>query len=139
MSLNARSYLFDAGALFLFYSGDSRTKLYFDRVFTNRASGFVSEINLAELYYKTIEKFGMQTAETWYKQIRQSNLNVIAPDERITRNAALWKSKTRDVSLADCYALATTQEKAQVLVTTDPVLAQVKGIKVAHIRVGQEK
>ncbi len=65
MSLNAKSYLFDAGALFLFYSGDRRTRLYFDRVFANRASGFVSEINLAESYYKTIEKFGKQTAMHW--------------------------------------------------------------------------
>jgi predicted nucleic acid-binding protein len=136
LSLNARSYLFDAGALFLFHSGDARVKTYFDRVFSSRAAGFVSEINLAELYYKTIEKFGLDTAETWYLQIRQSShLRVIAPGEAITRSAAIWKSTTKNISLADCYALATTQEMAQVMITTDSALARVNGVKVIHIPV----
>ena len=135
MSLSARSYLFDAGALFLFHSGDNRVRPYFDRIFSSHSLGFVSEINLAELYYKTIEKFGLDTAETWYLQIRQSRLNIVAPNETITRSAAIWKSRARNISLADCYALATTQERAQIMVTTDSVLAHVKGVKVVHIPV----
>lgn len=134
MSLNARSYLFDTGALFLFHSGDARIKPYFDRVFSNHASGFIAEINLAEFYYKSIAKFGMQTAETWYMQVRQSRMSVVPPDEIITRSAAIWKSKRNDISLADCYAIATTQEKAQMLITTDPILAKVREIRVVHIR-----
>lgn len=135
MSQNARSYLFDAGALFLYYSGNERIKPYVDRVLSSRASGFISEVNLAEFYYKSIEKFGIEVAETWYMRIRQSKLIVVPPDEMITRNAALWKSKTQKTSLADCYALATVQQKAQVLITTDPVIAEIKGIRVIHLRV----
>lgn len=119
--------------MFLYHSGDQRVKPYFDRVLSNRAAGFVSEVNLAEFYYKTIDKLGMQTAETWYMQVRQSHLRPVAPDEVITRRAAVWKSKTKNLSLADCFALATTEAKAQVLITTDPVLAKVKEIKTVHI------
>jgi uncharacterized protein len=133
LSLNARSYLVDAGILFLFYSGSLQARTYLNRIFSARALGFVSEINLAEFYYKTVEKFGKQTAEVWYLQTRQSLLRAVAPDMVITRNAALWKVKRRDISLADCYALATMQEKAQVLLTSDPVLGDMKEINVIHI------
>lgn len=133
MSLNARSYLFDAGAFFLFYSGEKRIKPYFDRVFSARALGFVSEVNLAELYHKTIEKFGIQSAEVWYQQVRQSRLQAVAPNETITRNAAIWKIKKMGISLADCFAIATMEEKADVLLTTDPALADTKGIKAVYI------
>jgi predicted nucleic acid-binding protein len=133
LSLNARSYQFDAGVLLLFYSGMSSVKPYFDRVFNKRASGFVSEVNLAEFYYKTIEKFGLDTAEVWYLQIRQSNLKIIAPDIEITRKAGLWKSKNKGISLADCFALATLQENAQVLLTTDAALTEISGIKAVYL------
>ncbi len=45
----------------------------------------------------------------------------------------MWKSKRIDISFADCYALVTQQEMAQVLVTTDPVPAKIKGIRIVHI------
>lgn len=108
-------------------------KVYFDRVFSARSSGFVSEVNLAELYYKTIEMFGMQTAEVWYQQVRQSRLQVVAPNEAITRSAAIWKAKKAGISLADCFALATAQENAEVLLTTDRGLADTRATKTVYI------
>jgi len=133
LSLNARSCLVDAGIVFLFYSGNRKVKPYLDRIFSGRALGFVSEINLAEFYYKSVEKFGKQTAEVWYLQTRQSKLQVIAPDINITRRAALWKVKRKDISLADCYAIATMEDHAQVLLTSDPVLAELKEVNAVHI------
>ena len=53
MSLNARSYAFDAGVIFLFYAGVPSVRAFFDRVFPGWASGFASEVNLAEFFYKT--------------------------------------------------------------------------------------
>ena len=55
------------------------------------------------------------------------------PDEFITRNAAIWKTRRSDVSLADCFALATLQGYAQVLLTTDSILSKIKGIRAIHI------
>ncbi len=133
MSLNARSYLLDAGILALYYAGKRAVKPYFDRILSLKATGFVSEVNLAEFYYKTAQGKGIETAETWYLQVRQSRLRIIGPDEAITRDAALWKVRRRDLSLADCFALATMHDRAEVLLTTDVVLGKVKTARVVYI------
>lgn len=131
--MNARSYLLDAGFISLHYAGNLRAKRYFDRILSGRASGFISEVNLAEFYYKTAQKMGLETAETWYNQVRQTGFQIIAPDSDITRNAAIWKTKRNHISLADCFALATLKEHAEVLLTTDSVLGAIKEVKSVHI------
>ncbi|HYB04893.1 MAG TPA: PIN domain-containing protein [Nitrososphaerales archaeon] len=133
MSLNARSYLLDAGFIALHYSGNAKAKPYFDRILSARARGFISEVNLAEFYYKTGQKKGLETAETWYNQVRQAGFQIIAPDYSITKNAAIWKINRSEISLADCFALATLKDHADVLLTTDSVLSAIKGVKSVHV------
>ena len=133
MSLNARSYVFDAGVISLFYAGTKAVVPYFDRVFSGRARGFVSEVNLAEFYYKSVEKQGMTVAELWYVQIRRSKVKPVPPDEKITRRAATWKVQMRGLSLADCFALATREDKAETLLTTDSLLKEAGGRSVVLI------
>jgi len=62
-------------------------------------------------------------------------IKVVAPDERITRAATLWKLKKRELSLADCFALATREATAQILLTTDPTIKAASGREVVHIAV----
>lgn len=133
MSLNARSYVFDAGVISLFYAGAKSVKPYFDRVHSGRARGFVNEVNLAEFYYKTVEKIGMTTAELRYVQVRRSKIRCVPPNEQITRGAAVWKVRRRELSLADCFALATREDKAEVLLTTDSPLKDAGGRTVVLI------
>ena len=135
MSLNARSYVFDAGPISLYYVGAKAVKPYFDRVSSGRAGGFVSEVNLAEFYYKTAEKMGMTTAELRYVQVRRSRIRCVPPGEKTTRRAAVWKVQRRDLSLADCFALATREDKAEVLLTTDSLLKEAGGRSVVLIPV----
>lgn len=91
--------------------------------------GFISEVNFAEFYYKSALQKGADIADVWYRQIRQSNFQIVSPDDAITRRAALWKVRRRELSLACCYALATFEEKAQILLTTDTEIRKVKEIK----------
>src|SRR2546428_6674411 len=107
----------------------------FDRVFAGRASGFLSEVNHAQLCYKAAEKKGVDVAEIQYRQVRGSPLKVVAPDENTTREAALWKFRNRTLSLADCFAIATWRERAQILLTTDSELAKLRGVKSEYISV----
>jgi len=127
LSLSARSYVFDAGVISLFYAGEKGVKPYFDRVYSGRARGFVSEVNLAEFYYKTAEKLGMTVAELRYVQVRRSKIRCVAPNEQTTRRAAVWKVQKRGLSLADCFALATREDKAETLLTTDSPLKDAGG------------
>ena len=135
MNLNARSYVFDAGVISLFYAGAKEVKPYFDRVHSGRVRGFVSEVNLAEFYYKTVEKVGMTKAEPRYVQVRRSKIRCVPPGERTTRGAAVWKVKRRELSLADCFALATREERAETLLTTDSLLKDAGGRSVVLIPV----
>jgi predicted nucleic acid-binding protein len=122
LSLSAGSYVFDAGVISLYYAGAKAVKPYFDRVSSGTAGGFVNEVNLAEFYYKTVEKLGTTTAELRYVQVRRSKIRCVPPNEKTTRRAAIWKVQRRELSLADCYALATREDKAEMLLTTDSLL-----------------
>lgn len=126
--------MFDAGVVSLYYAGDVTVKPYFDMVFSGRARGFVSEVNLAEFYYKASEKKGVDTAEIWYLQIRRSRLKVVAPNEQITRQAALWKVRKKELSLADCFAVATNEAKSGLLLTTDSTLKDAAEDSAFHFR-----
>ena len=132
-ALSARSYVFDAGAISLYYAGSEAVRPYFLRVFSGKARGFVSEVNLAEFYYKTAEKKDLQSAEVWYLQVRRSRINVVSPNEQITRQAALWKVRRKALSLADCYALATRENVRALLLTTDSTLKEASRKTTLHI------
>jgi predicted nucleic acid-binding protein len=135
LSQSARRFTFDAGAVSLYYAGTASVKPYFDKVFAGDARGFVSEVNLAEFYYKTAGRKGLETAEVWYVQIRQSRVRVVAPNEQITRKAAHWKIKRGELSLADCFALATAESTGGILLTTDSILKQAAGRAAVHFSV----
>lgn len=137
MSLGARSYALDAGVISLYYAGTAAVKPYFERIFSGKARGLVSEVNLAEFYYKTAEKKGIETAEVWYLQVRRSRIKVVAPNEQITRQAALWKVRRKNLSLADCFAIATREAGADVLLTTDSTLKDASGKTAVYLPILQ--
>jgi predicted nucleic acid-binding protein len=127
---------FDAGILSLYYAGDERVRHYFDAVSSKRNTGFVSEVNLAEFYYRAAERFGLETAEIRYMFIRRSEIRIVPPDEGTTREAARLKLVFRNkLSLADCFALSTAKLKESVLITTDNRISEIKGVKVVHVQI----
>lgn len=127
--------MIDAGFLFLYYAGAASVRPYFNRIISGAARGFISEVNLAEFYYKVGRLKGIETADVWYQQIRQTNFLVVAPDQEITRDAALWKIRNAGLSLADCFALATMRARADILLTTDPDFEGIKGLKIVRVPV----
>ncbi len=40
------------------FIGDERVKPYFDEIAKGRVQAYISDVNLAEYYYKTCEKLG---------------------------------------------------------------------------------
>ena len=125
----------DAGALSLHFVDSPRVRLYFDAIFAGRSVGLVCSFNLAEFYYKTCQKFGKQTADTWYFQIRESELDVIHRED-LVRLAGLEKCRnSSSLSLADCFALALAKSESALLITTDSVLAKVDGVDARHITI----
>ncbi len=125
---------FDAGALSLYYAGYEKVRPYFNDVSSKLKKGFMSEVNLAEFYYKTAEKFGLDTAETWYMLTRRSMIMLVAPNEMITRDAAKLKLKYHGkLSLADCFAISTAINNHCTLITTDAKIKPVKEVTTVYL------
>ncbi|MBC7130093.1 PIN domain-containing protein [Candidatus Bathyarchaeota archaeon] len=102
-------------------------KKLFDNVAAERVAGYTCEVNMAEFYYKTCEKFGKDAAEVRSTSIRHSKLIVLTMNERLTRTAGrikcIYKGK---LSLADAYVLAAAKTYGATLITTDSQLAELK-------------
>ena len=127
---------FDAGALSLYYAGDKIARQYFDDVSSRFKIGFISEVNLAEFYYKAAEKFGLDTSETWYMLTRRSQINIVPPNEMITREAAKLKLMYRNrLSLADCFAVSTAKNNDCTLITTDSRIKESKEVKTIYLEI----
>ncbi|MGQ4833916.1 MAG: PIN domain-containing protein [Candidatus Asgardarchaeia archaeon] len=130
-----KKYVLDAGALSVYFAGNIKVKKYFDEIFNNTATGFVCEINLAEFYYKSIKFLGIEATEIRYLAIRKK-LNVIAPDVKLTRDAAKLKARfERAISLADAYAIALTNHVKGELITTDSKIHKLQLIKTHLIKI----
>ncbi len=131
-----RAYVFDAGALALILLGDERLSGYVDEISQGAAKAYISAVNLAELYYKTMEKIGRETTETWYLRILNSNVAVLPADAALAREAGVYKSRYRRLlSLADCFAAALSAREGALLLTTDSDLKEVKEIEVKHLSI----
>ena len=129
-----KTYVFDAGALTLLLFGDERLSSYVNEISRGTAKAYTSAVNLAELYYKTADKVGRETADAWYFRIVNSNLVIVSADAPLAREVGIYKGKYRGLlSLADCFALAlSVKEKAQLL-TTDKDFRGVKEIQVKYL------
>lgn len=131
-----KSYVFDAGALSLLLLGDKRLTTYVNEVSMGTAEAYTSAVNLAELYYKTLEKLGREVAETWYFRIINSNLVVSSADASLAKEAGICKSMYKQtLSLADCFAMALTIKVGAMLLTTDTDFEGVKEVKVKYLPV----
>lgn len=130
-----KRYIYDAGALVLLLAGDNRLKNMVADVSRGQATAHASVINLAEFYYKTGQKLGLETAETWFLRLVNSKLQVENADTSLAREAALHKIRYRDkLSLADCFALAEATRQKAVLLTTDEDLERVKEVETRYFK-----
>ena len=129
-----KTYVFDAGALTLLLSGDERLTSYVNEISRGTAKAYTSAVTLAELYYKTTDKIGRETADTWYFRILNSNLVVVSADAPLAREVGICKSKyKRLLSLADCFAMALSAKEKAKLLTTDNDFQEVKEIQVKYL------
>lgn len=128
-----KAYVFDAGALMLMLLGDERLRSYIEEISEGAAKAYLSAVNLAELYYKTIEKIGREVAETWYFRILNSNIVVVPADDKYAREAGIYKSRyRRTLSLADCFAMALCIKEKALLLTTDSDFNQVRDVEIKY-------
>ncbi len=130
-------YVFDTGPLYLYFADDRRVVEPFREVNRGGAEGYTCEPNLAELYYKTCEKLGRDTALVRYTSLRHSAIVVTPPDATLTREAGELKcSHGNQLSLVDAYIIALTKRVRGNLHTTDPRIARLRIVPTSLIELG---
>ena len=92
---------------------------------------------MAELYYKTCQKLGLDVAKIREKSIRYSVIEVKKVDEKISRKAGEIKCRVREVSLADALLAAAAIIYNAVVITTDEDLLRIKDLKVVILPFSQ--
>lgn len=123
--LKTNRYTFDTGPLLLYFGEDLRVKKLLDEIRHGRSTGSTCETNLAELYYKTCEKLGRETARIRYLSTRRSGISVVAPDESLSRLAGELKCEHRGkLSIVDAYLVAVAFAERSTLITSDSRISE---------------
>ena len=84
----------------------------------DESEGYISAINLGEVYYMISRKSNIKNAETAITAIKQMPINIVGPDLKMCLDAAAIKAK-HSLSYADAFATVLTINKKAVLITGD--------------------
>jgi ribonuclease VapC len=82
-------------------------------------TGFICQINLGEVYYKSIRAVGIERARQFLDNFERLPLAILVPDRDLIWKAAEIKAEF-SISYADCFAVATAIGLDAKVVTGDP-------------------
>ena len=85
----------------------------------------INKPNLCEVYYRTIRSLGQNEADELLELFNQLPVEQIALSDDLLWSACRLKARY-PMSLADCFAAATTLQEKAVLLTGDPEFKQVE-------------
>jgi predicted nucleic acid-binding protein len=117
-----RLVLFDAHAILLWTQkepGYERVKSLLLACRENSITGYMSYINLGEVYYKTIRAVGLSQAKTFLDNFFRLPITLVLPDCDLIWKASEIKAEF-SISYADCFAAATAVRYQATIVTGDP-------------------
>ena len=92
----------------------------------------MSLINWGEVYYSFFRSDGEDVAESMVNGIDRLNIEVVAPDHLLTRQAAIYKAGG-GLSYADCFAAALAKRERAIFVTGDPEFKRLEKTKEIEI------
>ncbi len=115
-----KRYVFDAGALTLFFAGDEQLRSHRGEIASGRADAHANPVNVTEFYYKAISALGRQTAESWFYRLLASGIDIPPiPAESAREVGQLRVKYANRLSLADCFAIEQASSLKAILLTTD--------------------
>jgi ribonuclease VapC len=90
-------------------------------------TGYMNQINLGEVYYKTIRAVGIDMARNFLENFLRLPINIILPDTELIWKASEIKADY-SISYADCFAAATAMKHRATILTGDPEFKKVEKI-----------
>ena len=128
-----KSYVWDTGALSLFFSGNEIAMKLIEENRSEKSKGYIPQLIFSEFYYKTWQKFGEQAALIRTKTLRESEIEEYFLNERDTYVVGKMKLDYPFLSIIDAIVVATAKANYSTIVTTDGDFLKIKGIKVKKI------
>jgi len=101
----------------------------------DESEGYITAVNLGEVYYMISRKSSTKYAETAIAAIKQMPVHIVEPELKLCLEAAAIKAKY-SLSYADAFAAALTINKRAVLLTGDKEFDSLKdviGFKVEYL------
>lgn len=91
------------------------------------AQGYMSQINLGEVYCQVIRAKGKEEARNFLENFLRLPIHVVLPDGDLIWEAAEIKAEYA-ISYADCFAVATALKYKATILTGDPEFRKVEKI-----------
>ncbi len=132
---NNKKYLWDTGALFLFFGGHRKAKTIMTEIENNDAIGYIPKLVLVEFYYKTMEKLGKITANYQLLLLKESKNIIIDFEENDIEKIGKIKLNYRDLSFVDSVIYTLGLSLNATIITTDSDFqkpGKVKSIKLEY-------
>lgn len=105
--------------------GYQKVKSFIEDCRGKALTGYMNQINLGEVYYKTIRAVGINQAKDFLENFFRLPIEIILPDAEMIWNASEIKAKYA-ISYADCFAVATAAKYKTKILTGDPEFKKVK-------------
>ena len=122
--------LFDAHAILKWTQkerGYQKVKSLLTACRDQSATGYMNQINLGEVYYKTIRAVGIDRAKEFLENFLRLPIEIILPDSELIWAASEIKA-SYSISYADCFAAATALRFGATLLTGDPEFKKLASI-----------
>ncbi len=125
-----KSIFLDTGIFELFFSGNQTIKKIFNQIKNETIQAFTLELNLCEIFYKTCEKLGKETAQIRNISLRNSKIKILDINDQLTIRSGIFKCKYPQIlSLVDAYISGCADLNNLIIYSTDPGLKDIKEVK----------
>ena len=128
-----KSYIWDTGALSLYFSEHEQCKLLMEDCENSKIIGYVPLLILSEFYYLHWRKFGYRLAKMRVESVVNSSLTSLTLKEQSIYQIGELKVKHPELSLADSVLIALSKEHNSTIITTERLMTELKGVKAIKI------
>ena len=130
MIKSTKKLLFDSHAILKWTQkeqGYKKVKSFIVACRDKSMTGYINQINLGEVYYKSIRAVGIDRAKNFLENFLRLPINIILPDSELIWKASEIKAE-HPISYADCFAAATAIKYNATILTGDPEFKKVEKI-----------
>lgn len=125
-----KKILFDAHAILKWTQkekGYQKVKSLMIACSQDSAVGYMSQINLGEVYYKTIRAVGTERAKLFLDTFYRLPVTVVPPETELIWKASEIKAEY-SISYADCFAASTALKYNATIITGDQEFRKIASI-----------